>query len=354
MTTTRTLALIVGVAIVAALAAFQLGRSVSEPKPGEAAVARPWGAMVQLEADKAFIPTLNAQLQILDRWRLHDREVEYRTPFYFLWVAGLFKQYAVARYASLKDLTIVEIGPGSGMITGALYVSALAKRYYGVDIYENPRLRDALPYRVAFRLAYIDPDYLARDPSEIILKEEGGKVVFNPERITFLKRQSYDTGLPDDSVDYVFSMATIEHIDEPEKSILEWKRVLKPGGISAHHAALADHRDFTRPYEYLKLDQAAWRAQFVGPAAKYPAHDYVNPWRPIDFKRAFEKAGFEILEYSTELRHPFIKEQARVLYPNRTLSDADWAQITPSVREGRTREEVSELFITIVVRKPAK
>ncbi len=80
----------------------------------------------------------------------------------------------------------------------------------------------------------------------------------------------------------------------------------------------------------------------------------MNPWRPIDFKRAFEKAGFEILEYSTELRHPFIKEQARVLYPNRTLSDADWAQITPSVREGRTREEVSELFITIVVRKPAK
>jgi SAM-dependent methyltransferase len=346
MTTSRALVLSVGLAIIAALGAFELGQSVSEPKPGVAAPSA--------DADKAFDASLHAQLQALNQWRVLDREAGYRTPFYFLWVAGMFKQYALKGYPSLKDLTIVEIGPGSAMITGALYVSAGAKRYYGVDIYEHPRLRDALPYRVAFGLAYLDPDYLARDPSEIVLKEEGGKIVFNPERMTFLKRQSYDTGLPDASVDYVFSMVTLEHLDDVEKSILEWQRVLKPGGISAHVAVLVDHRDFTKPYEYLKLDQAAWRAQFVGPGAKYPENEYVNPWRPIDFKRAFAKAGFEILEYSTEPRQPYLKEQARVLYPNRTMSDADWAQIIPSVRQGRTREEISELFITIVVRKPAK
>jgi SAM-dependent methyltransferase len=344
MTTSRALVLSVGLAAIAALGAFKLGQSLSEPKPGDAAGS----------ADQAYVATLHAQLDALNQWRVHDREAADRTPFYFLWVAGMFKQYALKGYPSLKDLTIVEIGPGSAMITGALYVSAGAKRYYGVDIYEHPRLTDALPYRVAFGLAYIDPDYLARDPREFILKEEGGKFVFNPDRITFLNRQSYDTGLPAASVDYVFSMATIEHIDELEKSILEWKRVLKPGGISAHVAVLVDHRDFTKPYEYLKLDQAAWRAQFVGPGAKYPANEYVNPWRPIDFKRAFQKEGFEILEYSTEPRQPYFKEQARVLFPNRTMSDADWAQIIPSVREGRTREEVSELFITIVVRKPKK
>src|SRR5260221_13693601 len=103
MTTTRTLALIVGVAIVAALAAFQLGRSVSEPKPGEAAAVLPWGAIFQLEAEKAFIPTLFAQLQSLDRWRLQVREVENRTPFYFLWVTCMFKQYVVECYASFRD-----------------------------------------------------------------------------------------------------------------------------------------------------------------------------------------------------------------------------------------------------------
>ncbi len=80
----------------------------------------------------------------------------------------------------------------------------------------------------------------------------------------------------------------------------------------------------------------------------------MNQWRPIDFRRAFEKAGFEILEYSTEIQSAYSREQIRVLYPNQRITDADWAQITPSVREGKTREEVSQLFITIVVRKLAK
>jgi hypothetical protein len=80
----------------------------------------------------------------------------------------------------------------------------------------------------------------------------------------------------------------------------------------------------------------------------------VNQWRPIDFRRAFEQAGFEILEYSGEIKSAYHREQIRVLYPNQGMSDADWAQIAPSVREGKTREEVSQLFITIVVRKPAK
>ena len=147
-------------------------------------------------------------------------------------------------------------------------------------------------------------------------------------------------------------MATIEHLNDPLQSIAEWKRILKPGGISAHIAGLADHRDFSKPYEYLKLDPAAWRAQF-GPG-RIPLHDYVNQWRPIDFRRAFEQAGFEILEYATEIKSAYSREQIRVLYPNQSITDADWEQIAPSVREGKTREEVSQIFITIVVRKPAK
>jgi ubiquinone/menaquinone biosynthesis C-methylase UbiE len=118
-----------------------------------------------------------------------------------------------------------------------------------------------------------------RDASEIILKEEGGKATLNPADITFVKRESFDTGLPDASVDYVFSNATIKHLNEPLKSVLEWKRILKPGGISAHVAGLADHRDFSKPYEYLKVDPAAWRAQF-GPGRT--ALGFSGPWRSAE------------------------------------------------------------------------
>jgi SAM-dependent methyltransferase len=301
---------------------------------------------------KEYARQMELQREILAKWRKHDLEGDVRSPFYFVWAAGMFKQFAVKQFGSLKDLSIVEIGPGSSMIPAALYASAGARHLYCVDIFEHPAIRDALPYRTAFDLAKLDADYFVRDADEIILKEESGKAALNPDYITFLKRESFDTGLPDASVDYVFSLATIEHLNDPLRSIAEWKRILKPGGISAHIAGLADHRDFSKPYEYLKLDPAAWRAQF-GPG-RTPLHDYVNQWRPVDFRRAFEQAGFEILEYATEIKSAYSREQIRVFYPNQSIGDADWQQIAPAVRDGKTREEVGQIFITIVVRKPAK
>ena len=50
-----------------------------------------------------------------------------------------------------------------------------------------------------------------------------------------------------------------------------------------------------------------------------PLHEYVNQWRPIDFRRAFESAGFEILEYSTEIKSAYNNEQTRLLYRTRVL-----------------------------------
>jgi SAM-dependent methyltransferase len=315
-------------------------------------LSRPTAKPVAEAPAKEYARQMELQRELLAKWRKHDLEGDIRSPFYFVWAANMFKAFAVKYLGSLKDLNIVEIGPGSTMVPAALYASAGAKHLYCVDIYEHPAIRDALPYRTAFDLAKLDPDYFVRDANEIILKEEGGKAILNPDYITFLKRESFDTGLPDASVDYVFSMATIEHLNDPLQSIMEWKRILKPGGISAHIAGLADHRDFSKPYEYLKLDPAAWRAQF-GPG-RTPLHDFVNQWRPVDFRRAFEQAGFEILEYATEIKSAYSREQIRVFYPNQSISDADWEQIVPSVRAGKTREEVAQIFITIVVRKPAK
>jgi SAM-dependent methyltransferase len=337
------LAVVVCVGLAAGIEAY---RVMSEPTATPAATPTP------AEARKEYVRQMELQREILAKWRKHDVEGNVRSPFYFVWAANMFKPFAVKHLGSLKGLRVVEIGPGSSMIPAALYASAGARHVYCVDVFEHPAIRDALPYRTAFELAKLDADYFVRDANQIILREEGGKATLNPDYITFLKRESADTGLPDASVDYVFSLATIEHLYDPLKSIMEWKRILKPGGISAHIAGLADHRDLAEPYEYLKLDPAVWRAQF-GPG-RTPLDYWVHQWRPVDWRRAFEQAGFEILEYATEIKSAYHDEQIRRLYPKQTMTDADWEQVAPSVRKDKTREEVGQIFITIVVQKPAK
>ena len=46
-----------------------------------------------------------------------------------------------------------------------------------------------------------------------------------------IKHDAYNTGKDDDSLDYVFSSHCLEHLQNPEKAIREFYRVLKPGGI---------------------------------------------------------------------------------------------------------------------------
>ncbi|MBS0336133.1 MAG: class I SAM-dependent methyltransferase [Proteobacteria bacterium] len=339
----RTFILALGLAIAAALWAMKAMEEPPAPPPAAKPQAGPTPADARLQA----------QLRILDEWRVQDRLPGGRSPFYFLAVAGMFKHLAQQALPSLEGITIAEIGPGSSLIPGVLFVSAGARHYFGIDLYQDPAIHNALAYRTALGLAYVDPDYRRRDPAEIFLREDKGKAVLNPQYITYLNRPAYDTGLASDSVDFLYSMATIEHLDDPERSIAEWKRVLKPGGISAHHAALVDHRDFSKPYEYLKIEPDAWKAQF-GPGKTYPEYDYVNSWRAIDFIRAFRKAGFEVLRNEPDAPHPYFDEQNRRTYPTQLMGEAEWAQIAPSIRAGRTREEVSQIYITVVVRKPGQ
>ena len=347
----KELAALVAALVSVGFSAWRLGRESGHEAGRVAAVAE---AARRAEVPPTYQEQLKLQQRLFALWSQFDSQGDVRSAYYFVAVANLHKKFALEGLASLRGLTIVEIGPGSSLIPGALYASAGADHYYGVDIYRQPSLLDAQPYRTAFGFAYQDPDYLVRSEAEIILGEEKGQAILNPKYVSFLERQSYDLGLPDESVDFLFSQATIEHIDDPERSVREWNRVLKPGGVSAHLAILVDHRDFTKPYEYLKLDPQKWRAEF-GPGKAHATHEYVNQWRPVDFKREFVKSGFEVLEYTTEPRTAYSRDFWRELHPAPfELTDADWAQIIPSVRAGHTREEVAQVFIAIVVRKPKR
>jgi SAM-dependent methyltransferase len=101
------------------------------------------------------------------------------------------------------------------------------------------------------------------------------------------------SGLPDESVDVVFSNSVLEHV--PRETILrlmqESARVLRRGGLSIHSANCGDHYAYfdknITAINYLTYSERDWRLW-------NNELQYQNRLRPQDFLGLAEQAGLEI------------------------------------------------------------
>jgi SAM-dependent methyltransferase len=101
-----------------------------------------------------------------------------------------------------------------------------------------------------------------------------------------------NTGLPDASIDYVFSNAVLEHIPANDlKYILkECYRILNTSGIICFTAGYWDHcwSHSISPYYFYRFSKKDWLKRFPP--------DGHNRLRHIDFRYLFEEKGFEIIQ----------------------------------------------------------
>ncbi len=208
---------------------------------------------------------------------------------------------------------ILEIGPGANLGQGVLFVATGARKYIGLDLYRDPELYNRRSYSAAYELLNLvapDRTLLRADQIYTVSREQ---VVFNPERIQFLfPRQSFDIGLPEGSIDFVYSASVFEHITDVEKTVAAILKVLRKGGISAHNFDMRDHMDFSKPLEFLKVDEPAWKARFTGEKA----YSYTNRRRLSDMVKAMEAAGFKILKVAPGERTPMSEEIRAGLHPD--------------------------------------
>jgi ubiquinone/menaquinone biosynthesis C-methylase UbiE len=119
--------------------------------------------------------------------------------------------------------------------------------------------------------------------------------------------RSIDAG----SFDAVFSNATLEHFYDLPAVARELYRVTKLNGLSRHQIDFRDHRDFSRPLEFLLDDDDGFALALKG-----------NRWmqgnrlRPSEVIRVFYEAGFQLLE----------------IHPNTTAEMAYLADFVPRLR----------------------
>ena len=103
------------------------------------------------------------------------------------------------------------------------------------------------------------------------------------------------TGLPAESVDFVSSTDTCEHIPAPDLAAIfvECRRLLRPGGAFSCRIDLQDHYAYFDPslsrYNFLRFSERTWGL------VNSPLH-YQNRLRAPEYLRLVREAGFELVK----------------------------------------------------------
>jgi SAM-dependent methyltransferase len=148
----------------------------------------------------------------------------------------------------------------------------------------------------------------------------------------------------DGSFDLCISNAVFEHLHDPALAAHEIARVLDKDGLGIHQIDFRDHRDFTKPLEFLKASSQDWQRLFsknesfpqeLGP--RRMAYQFTNRWRKNDFRRAFEAAHTPVTYEDVNMKMVLSEELKNMLH---------------SDFKGRPQEDLEALSALFATRKP--
>lgn len=176
----------------------------------------------------------------------------------------------------------LELGPGDSLFSAVIAYAFGASKTYLID--------------VAF-LAHDDPD-----PYQSLAKslyEEGLPIpnlagLDSVEDIIAACSAEYRTSglasfktITDESVDFIWSNATLEHIRRGEffDTLREMRRVIHPNGICSHRVDLKDH--LGGALNNLRFSDQRWESDFMANSGFY-----TNRIRYSEMSDLFHKAGF--------------------------------------------------------------
>jgi SAM-dependent methyltransferase len=273
---------------------------------------------------------------------LERLEAEPETLAYAQKLFGTLHEWLSRHAGGVPGKRILELGPGHTLVPGALLLAAGAERWVGIDRFPIAshdarvyrKLRDALAHDRG--LVRSDDYYRTRERAlerfDSVVRLDGERVAFDETRLSW--QAPVDAAalpFPDASFDVCLSNASFEHFKEPERAVRESLRVVAPGGFSIHQIDLRDHRDFTKPIDFLKFSDVEWQGFFAD-----VSFIYTNRWRRDDFLGAFRSAGGEV-----------VRAEANMTVP---LTDELRASLAPRFRD-RAREDLETVSLFLVVRR---
>lgn len=172
----------------------------------------------------------------------------------------------VAAAAGLRNIPrcVVELGPGDSLGTGLMAILTGTQRYYAVDVVRHASpaanlavldeivalLRSRAPIPHDGECAEIRPELRSYEFPMSIFNEGSLNQALSPSRLSMIRKTLIGSErdspiqylaplgemstIPGGSVDWVFSQAVMEHVDDPGSIYRECFRCLGPAGIMTH------------------------------------------------------------------------------------------------------------------------
>lgn len=207
----------------------------------------PWYAKIGAKIILSRLPVSPTTWQRLNLFRagvMDDRE-QARIVFY--------RHFSATRLPNLHDMTVLELGPGNGLLS-AIFAAALGARF--TWLVDNEKLSETRTV-------------------------EGGAYLTNG-------LESLKT-IPSASVDYIFSNAVLEHVrlKELAPTIREMARILKPSGIMSHGIDFRDH--LGGQLNNLRFSEKLWESPLFASSGFYTNR---VSWPAM--QRMFEDSGLTV------------------------------------------------------------
>ena len=196
-------------------------------------------------------------------------------PAYAEKIFNLHLKEAFGENGPAKGLTFLEMGTGDSAASAVLAAAWGAAHTYLLDV-GNFATKDMDFYRAL-------PGTKLDDIPDFTSLLEACHADYLTEGL-----RSFKT-LPDNSVDYAWSHATLEHVRKSEfdETMAELYRVMKPGGIVSHNIDFKDH--LGGALNNLRFREKTWEAEWMASSGFY-----TNRLRPFEMLDSFGKAGFII------------------------------------------------------------
>lgn len=231
----------------------------------------------------------------------------------------------------LRGKSLLEYGPGDVPGVALFMLAHGAERVTCVDRFPLVQNSPTHLRIIECILQRLDPD--ARSRAEACFNSPGEPASgLRRDRLEYLVRPKGESGLQD-CVDFAYSRAVLEHVNDLASTFQDIYRALKPGAMTVHQVDLKSHGlHRENPLDFLTWPVWLWHLMYSGKGVP-------NRWRIDRYREVIEQAGLEVIHLeSTLLAEPADIDEIRpyLARPFKALSD----------------EELSWLGFWLVARKP--